>query len=127
MYWPCSSKKAEQHQSQESINTYVLTILTDNLDYTSTEQELTLSRNRTTVTVSVPIIDDNLFEDPETLFGNLTIPSGSSSRIILAIRTAQITISNDDCKYVVSHSNYLGNIHKSFIQLSLLDLYPLKI
>ena len=63
-------------------------------DYRATSGWLTFTAGRTSQTVSVPVLDDELDEDRETL--TLTLSNPSPTRVRLADATATGTISNTD-------------------------------
>ena len=59
-------------------------------DYTTVTQTLTFNSTTSSVDIQVPIIDDDLLEDPEMFFGMISNPS--DSRVTLNPARANVTI-----------------------------------
>ena len=67
-------------------------------DYTSTIELLTFTPGRTSLTVSVPTMDDSIFETDEIFEGILSLPVGGSDRISLRDERAAAVIEDNDSK-----------------------------
>jgi hypothetical protein len=63
-------------------------------DYTVVSQVVTFAAGQTTATVTIPILDDAVFEGPETV--NLTLSSPTGGATLGAQSTAVLTIQDDD-------------------------------
>ncbi len=71
---------------------------TASLDYTVIPgRRITLHRNMMTAQVSVPLVNDNLFEEDEVFTGELSLISGE--RVTINVGTARATIFNDESEY----------------------------
>ena len=72
----------------------------DGSDYTGGSFQVDFLAGSTTASLSVPILDDNLFEGPEWFGGFLTIEPGSSAELggvtVGPDQTANVTISDDE-------------------------------
>ena len=68
------------------------------LDYTSTNQILSFSPGNTRLTVSVPTINDGVFEGDEIFEAVLSLPAVGSARINLRDERAAAVIEDNDGK-----------------------------
>ena len=66
------------------------------LDYTSTSQILSFSPGTTRLTVSVPTINDGVFEGDEVFEAVLSLPEVGSARINLRDERAAAVIEDND-------------------------------
>jgi hypothetical protein len=69
---------------------------TDGTDYSGFGREYTFNSTTRTVDVSVPLIDDSIFEQTEMFGASLEFPGAPPPRVSLAPDTAQVTILDDD-------------------------------
>ena len=67
---------------------------------------LTFDPVRTAQMVDVQVEDDALLENPETFFGNLRLPTGSTSNARLAPSRANATIMDTDAAVIGFSGNY---------------------
>ena len=62
-------------------------------DYTATSGTLTFAPGETSKTITIPILNDNIYEDLETFYVDLSDPSGTA---LPAIPTRAVEIASDD-------------------------------
>lgn len=78
-------------------------------DYTSVDQLLTFSSTNTTITVSVPIQDDNIDEDDEYLRMRIELdPASGQTNVQLMPDQAQLFIQDDDGKIILMNFSALN-------------------
>ena len=71
---------------------------TGGLDFSMTDFPLTLSATHPNDTVTIPILDNNIFESTESFLVTLYFPGGPVPRVTLKPSTATVTIFDDDGK-----------------------------
>ena len=75
------------------------------VDYIVTSSDLTFNATTSSQTVTIPILEDNLFEGSETIIVTLT---SADPAAILNPSTTSVTIEDNDGEYsTVSHSHLL--------------------
>ncbi len=73
-------------------------------DYTATSGTLTFAPGELTKFISIPVTDDNLFENANETF-NLTLSNPTNSAVLVTPATATVTIFDNDSKPFVSFSS----------------------
>ena len=67
------------------------------MDYVVTSSDLVFNATTSSQTVTIPILDDNIFEGSETII--MTLASADPAAI-LTPQTANVTIEDNDGKYL---------------------------
>lgn len=81
------------------------------IDYTSTSQILSFSPGTTRLTVSVPTINDGVFEGDEVFEAILSLPEVGSARVNLRDERAAAVIEDNDGEELPNYSSMLLTIH----------------
>lgn len=76
-----------------------------NGDYTNTSGTLTFTNGVSSLTVTIPIVEDATVESNETFALNLSNPSGA---VISGATNATVTIREEDVAFTLSSTNYTG-------------------
>ena len=80
---------------------WLMLLLGNSVDYTSTPIDATFAANTTSTTINVPVSKDNIAEESETFNLTLTIPPSLSSQVIPGKITKAVGVITDDTSKIV--------------------------